>query len=554
MSQPPHRHPGQPPDARQPGGFGPPAPPQPPQQPPQPANFSAPAPPGPYGPGVAQTPPPATPTGWGSQPAQLGQPGVPGVPPGMARPRPSGARVVLIISAVVALLLAACATVLLVTSGDDSSPPAEGDDGGNAGGGQETPAAGPIDAALAWSTPAPKVSAEDMVLGGRGSWITGDTLVRTLDDAITAYRLDTGDEAWSLPLDLSGGDCNASPTASDNRVAVLQGRDCEALTVIDIAAGEEITTIELDLERTGGYVGDTAYPAILGDTIALGTGTTGMGFSASTGEQLWASSAEEDCPEVAYAVIDDTFVSRRACGFAGDEGGSIRATNEAGEELWEWEYGTRYEGQELKIHSVVSIEPLVVTAWMGDDIENETIFVIDENHQEISHRLDYDFDRYRSPCMVNTLSDCKMAVVQDGFLYLASKAYGSDNAVVAFELSSGNPLYEVEPVPEEGGSPDDNAFLEMRPFAARDGKVLVYQRDVWHAATPGMVVAIDPATERATPVMHLDPAAIAQEAAAGSPSDVQELRLIWHENTLLMLTESFYGPDLEDRDATLVFR
>jgi hypothetical protein len=87
-----------------------------------------------------------------------------------------------------------------------------------------------------------------------------------------------------------------------------------------------------------------------------------------------------------------------------------------------------------------------------------------------------------------------------------------------------------------------------------DGQILAYQRDGYDDTVPGMVVAIDPATEEATPVMRLDPAASAQEYAAGSPSDPEDLRLLWHEGSLLMLTESFYEGGLEDRDAILAYR
>ncbi|MEO3750410.1 PQQ-binding-like beta-propeller repeat protein [Streptomyces sp. B6B3] len=561
---------------QQPGPGPQPAPPGPQQphaqgqppygypQPPPPGGqgFGAAAPPGPYGP--SHTPPPgAMPPGWGPPPGpgglggapMPGMAGLPGTPP-PGQGKANGSRIALIVAAVLVLLLAAGGGAVLVFSGDDekkpSADPTTGDgDGGGGNSGEGDLPAEPVAAALAWQTAGPDVSAEDIILGARGSWISGDTLVRTLDDAVAGYDLETGEEAWRIPLELSGGDCNASPTASADRIAVLQGRDCEVLTVIDIAAGEEINTIPLELDA--GYLTDTTYPAFLGDTIALGWGTGGAGYDAASGEQLWTTSSEEDCPEVAYAVFDDLFVSQTSCGFVGDEGGSIRATDEAGDELWEWEYGPEYQGRELRVHSVVSIDPLVVTAWLDDDIEQESIFVIDENHQEISHALDYDIDHYKSPCMINTLNDCKMSVVHDGFLYLASSTSGEENAVVAFELSSGQPLYEVGPDDSDGG-PSSDAFREIRPFAVEDGRILAYQRDTWDDSRPGMVVAIDPATEEATPLMTLDPAASAVESAAGSPTDPQELRLIWHDNTLLMLTEAFYEGDLEEREATLVYR
>jgi putative pyrroloquinoline-quinone binding quinoprotein len=544
---PPAGRPGQP-------GYGYPRQSQPQQQPalspygpaqpsPPTGAFGAAAAPGPYG------PPPATPL-----------PSPPSPPPsGGAKGGLSGAQLALVISAVLALLLAGGGAVWLLTGSDDGSTTASDEPGGGEGtgredtGGEDALPAEPVDASLDWRVPRPDVSAEDVVLGARGVWFSGETVVRAIDDAITAWHLETGEEAWSIPLELSGGDCNASPTASDDRIAVLQGRDCEVLTVIDISAGEEITSIPLDGESAGS-LDDTNYPALLGDTVALGSGTTGVGYDITTGEQIWGTSPEENCPEVAFAVVDETFVSQRSCGWVGDEGGSIRATTEGGEELWEWEYGTEYQGEPLTVHSVLSVEPLVVTAWLDDEPERESIFVIDENHEEIAHALDYDPAHYVSPCQINTLNDCKASVVHDGFLYLTSETPGSESTVVAFELSSGQALYEVEPVSEDGETPSADSYRRIRPFAAVDGRILAYQRDGYDDTVPGMVVAIDPATEEARPVMRLDPAASAQEHAAGVPSEPQDLRLLWHEGSLLMLTESFHEGDLEDRDAILAYR
>ncbi|MGP4112194.1 outer membrane protein assembly factor BamB family protein [Streptomyces sp. 4N509B] len=561
--QPPYGYPQQPPP---PGAPAAPPPPGPPPGAPVPppgastAGFATPTGPGPYAPG-AVTPPPGQP-GWGQPP---GHPGMPGMPPPGGPRRGMNTRLMVIVAAVTAVVLAAVGAVVLI-SGDDGSPTAEGERGedGENGGGEQNPGGGgegggglpteAIDAALAWSVPGMEPTAEEIILGARGSWISGDTVVRTMDDAITAFSLEGGEEVWSVPLQLSGGDCNASPTASENRIAVLQGRDCEVLTVIDIAEGTEVTTINLDLDAIGGYLTDTTYPAILGDTVLVGWGTGGAGYSISEGAQIFEQSSEEDCPEVAYVVIDEMFVSHRQCGFLGDEGGAIRATNEAGDVQWEWEYGPEYENKELAVKSVVSIEPLVITAWLDDDLEQESILVVDDNHQEISHVLDYDIDRFKSPCQVNTFNDCRMSVVHDGFLYLAGADTGMPTSVVAFELSSGQPLYEVEPMTADGGAPPNGSALEIRPFTVLDGKVLAYQRDAYDPTQPGMVLAIDPATEEATPLMNLDPGASEEESYAGSPTDYFELGLLWHENSLLMLTEAFYEPDLEQREAILAFR
>ncbi|WP_059007119.1 outer membrane protein assembly factor BamB family protein [Streptomyces specialis] len=422
-----------------------------------------------------------------------------------------------------------------------------GDDGGEPAAQDPAPTpdglpAEPIQASLAWDLPSPPVTVEQILHTAKGAWFVDDAFVRVMPDAIVSYDLATGRENWTFPFESSEGDCLVSPNASENRVALLQGRDCEVLTVVDITDGTEVMSMPLDSQWP---TSSSSTPAILGDVVAIGTGVSGMGFSVSREEKLWESRTNDRCRENEYMVVDDMFISHLTCGSMGEEGGSIRATDEAGEELWEWEYPATYENGELSVNSVVSVDPLVVTATVGEDITDPGaahIFVVDEQHREIAHDLDYDIDRYLDPCEVNTLGDCWLGVVHDGFLYLPTNVPYGDNAVAAFDLARGQALYEVEAI--NGG--------QIWPFGVQDGKILAYQPA--SDTLEGMVVAIDPETESAAPVMALDRAARAQEFALMSSFMVHNQQPMWHDNTLVLANRTFYDGDDESKPALLVYR
>ncbi|MGK5531773.1 outer membrane protein assembly factor BamB family protein [Streptomyces sp. URMC 129] len=497
--------------------------------------FGAPTAPGPYG------PPSGVGGGWAAPPPP---PAAPGAGPRRSR----GPLIAAAVAAVLTLLVAGGGAVWLL-SGDDEKEPAatdpggDGDGGGDGGGGGGGLPAEPIQASLAWDLPVPAVTEEQIVVDARGAWFVDDAFVRVMPDALISYDLATGEENWNVPFESSDGNCLASPNVSENRVALLQGRDCEVLTVVDISTGEEVMSMPLDSEWP---TSSGSYPAILGDVVAIGTGVSGMGFSISGEEKLWESKTSDRCREAEYMVVDDMFLSKLTCGDFGDEGGSIRATDESGQELWEWEFGATHENQELSVDSVISADPLVVTATVGSDVSDpgaSHIFVVDDNHQEIAHDLDYDIDRYMGPCEVNTLSNCWLGVVHDDFLYLPTNVPYGDNAVAAFNLSTGQALYEVPAL--NGG--------QIWPFGVQDGKILAYQPA--SDTLEGLVVTIDPETESIAPLMALDRTARAQEFTLSSSFLVHNQQPMWHDNTLVLVNRSFYDTDDEaNKPALLVYR
>ncbi|MEV1006858.1 PQQ-binding-like beta-propeller repeat protein [Streptomyces sp. NPDC049881] len=515
------------------GAFGPPVPPAP----------VTPHPPGPPGAPYGATPPPVTPV---PAPGPRPEPGSGSGSGGGRRRDP--ARTVLVVTLVLAVLFAAGGLVWYLAGDGGGTPAAQpsGDDGQGGGDGETLPEE-PITASLAWEVPAPEIPEEEIVVDARGVWFTDDTLVRLMHDALVAYDLETGAERWELPFELSGGACNASPTADAGRIAVLQGRDCEAVTVVDIEAGEEIVSIPLGEDAVD--PGKWSYPALLGDTVAVGWGVGSGGYSVSDGERIWRSSLEtQRCVEGSYAVIDGALVSQMICRDAsGDEdGGAIRATDAAGDELWRWEYGTTYEDRPFSVEAVLSLDPLVVTADLDTDetgAGEEGILVVDDAREEIAVRLDYDDQRYVSPCRINALADCPLGVVLDGHLYLGTNVPYGDAAVVSFDLSTGQGEYEVPAV--NGGG--------IRPFDSVDGRILAYQPGTQELE--GLVVAIDPATEEASAVMGLDRAARVDEWEMMSGLFPVDRIPVWRDGTLMLLNQSFSaGAAGEGPPALLVYR
>ncbi|WP_182607978.1 outer membrane protein assembly factor BamB family protein, partial [Streptomyces alkaliphilus] len=482
--------------------------------------------------------------------------GHPQQPPGAVPGKPGGGgnapRMVLIIGVVLAVLLAGgFGAYYVLAGGGDDSPAAAGtdtdpgtDDGSGGdeepdgdeepGGGAALPD-GATEAELIMEIEQPDVPEEDILTEAYGYWVLDDSLVRLMTRELVSYDLNTGERQWSFPL--PNNECRVSHEHSDGRVALLQGRDCEVLTVLDITTGEDVWTTTVEENVTPGRY---SVPAILGDTVALGWTLGGYGWSVSQEKALWEPRSGENCKEDSYAVMDGVFISKVGCGFIGDDGGSIRATEEDGTELWSWEYPAEQDGTKLRFRSVISADPLVVRMDLGDiAAAEEQIWVIDDARQDVAHVLPYDRDRHVSPCDAVTLSWCPGAVVHDGMMYLATM--DRENSVVAFDLSTGTAVWEVSS--EEGAT--------IMPIREQDGKILAYE--IASTDRPGAVVAIDPATESAESVMVLPHESREAQRKVVSDPYSHDNHPVWVENRLLLLSQRFYDHTVGD-PVTMVFR
>ncbi|RMI37472.1 outer membrane protein assembly factor BamB family protein, partial [Streptomyces triticirhizae] len=499
------------------------------------AGFGAPGAPGPGGPG-----------------GTLGGPGG-FVPPGSSGGSKRPPVWALVLGVVLVVLLAGGGTWFLVSDGDKNTSaqnrdagggdpdPEGGTEGGGGEGGGGTLPAEPIQSSLAWEVPPIEVATDEILARSKGAWFVDDALVRVLGNELISFDLATGQENWSLPFELSGGDCNASPNVDENRIAILQGRDCEVVSVVDISAGEEITSIPLNNAITPDQYD---FPAILGDTVAVSWGIGGGGYQISTGDQLWVSSTEtRDCAEVSYMVVEQEFISLMECGWLGEEGGSVRATDEAGNPTWEFEFA-ELEGEPVEVRSLISVSPLTLLINVGEELMDgsEKIVVVNEDRTDFEHVLDYDSTRYVTPCETLMFPSCPLGVVHEGYLYLATNDVAGDNAVVAFNLSTGQAEYEADAI--NGGA--------IRPFAVQDGKILAYQPADYELE--GMVVALDPETEEVSAVMALDRAAREKEyAMMGGGMFPHDNLPMWHENTLVLVDRTTYE-DEESPPSVLAYR
>jgi outer membrane protein assembly factor BamB len=474
-----------------------------------------------------------------------------------------GPLMVLLIGVLVSALVAGGFGVWSVVKDDDSAPaasdpktPGDGEDtddpgkddetGGNSldneGEGEPLPAE-LIEAQVLATHEQPDIREGDHVTDARGMWLVDGHLVRGMVDAIVSTDLATGKEVWSFPL--IRGECGVSPQHSQGRIALMQGRDCEEMTVLDITTGEEVWTTPLPTTSTDpdGY----DLPVIFGDHVAIAWSAGGFGWRISTEELLWEASDSEQCGVESYAVFEEAVVELRECGDFSLDGmpGEVIGRDADGNELWKWSYDAQVDEQPVEVEAVISADPLIVQTAVGESLDSVTqLWVIDDTYDGVDKVLGFDEDTHVRPCERHEgLATCPGAVVDDGMLYLPSTTTGADNTVVAFDLSSGNPLWEVAPVGDVGG--------QLLPVRAVDGKILAYQLATYEL--PGMVIAIDPETETAEPVMVLtaDTAEGERNIMSSVGADFGR-RAYWQDNRFFLLSHQFYDHRVGEA-VTLVF-
>ncbi|MFI9464949.1 hypothetical protein [Streptomyces xiamenensis] len=378
----------------------------------------------------------------------------------------------------------------------------------------------PIEATAAWHIPAPDLSIFDERVQQGGVWLYEDTVVRVMPEALVSYALADGSERWSMPLAAGSNGCTSSSQIDAGRIAVLSGMNCEYLVVVDLATGEDRATISLTSTRL-----KVPYqePALLGDTVAVGSPLGGAGFRISDGEQLWWHEPGGRCVETGYTVLDDILVSEVACGTGCNDLGicgygyaatGLRATTENGEELWRWEFGHEVEGSQLEIIGVISVDPLVIHARLDGTFGGvHRIFVVEDTRNSVLREVGYQKDRHLPPCTVLATWWCADAVVGGDYLAVS----GMDTVGLSvFDLATGELVGDVPP---EGRS--------MRPIAMVEDEFLVY-RGEWEDR-PGMVVAIDPQTMTQRTVMTLDEDAALEHDMWGIAG--YGVRLVWDTPT-----------------------
>ncbi len=406
----------------------------------------------------------------------------------------------------------------------------------------------PTHATLRWRTPMPDLTSFTENVMDRGLWITGDSLVQVMPEALVAHSLKTGEEQWSMPLAAGAQGCGSSPAMDAQRIAVLAGMYCEHLMVVDLTTGEQVVTIALESAR---LLPSYGRPAILGDTVVVGSAGGGAGFRISDGEQLWWSPLDAECVETSFTVANGAFVSRLACGydcngreecFHGWESAGLRATTEDGRELWRWVFDYATEGSRLDIMGVLSVEPLVIVAGLDMYGGGRRIYVVEDPGESVLTEVGNDVTDYRRPCTLSSIWLCPTALV--GADHVALSGWIDEEGMPVIDLVSG----------ELRNRDDDADARAAYPVAVVEGEFLAYRPGM--AGQPGSLVAMDPRSLEERTVMTLDGKAAEAEQELWTHA-ANDVRMLWdaESGTFVMAAHAFASHRAEQpADALLVYR
>ena len=548
-SQPPSGPPGQgatPPPPPGQSGYGypqtPPPPPGPPQQlsqqseQPSPEQVSA----APTQIAQAPTQISAAPTQIAQAPTQIampgpGAPGAPGAPPGPPGAPPYGGQVPPAPPSggkgkVIGIVAAAVAAVLAIGGGtwfflqddgkssDKDSSAASTDDSGKDAEKKDQLPSEPIDGRLAWQAEEPAFDKKEISVDASGTWFVGDNVIRALPTGVTAYNARSGEVAWSLDLPRPKG-CATAVTPSGNKIALLHGTYCDQVAAVDLTSGKKLWSHELpDVEKNDHKL--TTTLAVSGDLVALKYGLDkGAGWKLSSGEELWQGTAQGDCALKGYAGGKQIITVLRCYG--DDRVDLLRGLGPDGTTEWEWEAPPKVE-----VLQVFSQSPLLLGVRAGSASEITDVMRVEQG--KLVKRISIDQQRFDLDCTILALQPCPGVLVDDAHLYVPSKAreasddYGRVNEIVAIDLETGKPKWQV--LPDGTG--------ELEPIALQDGRLLAYQRG--GISEPGKVLSFDLSSRQPTTLMRLPDEGKRHELLLSSRSTPH-----WHNNAFYLVLERF---------------
>lgn len=486
MSQPPP--PGdQPGSGQQPPRYG--YPPQAPnpyaQAPTQPPGAQPPLPPpGPYGPGphgynsYAQAPTQPLP-GYGHQP-------YPQYPQYPQPPKRGKGAVVGIVAAVVAAVLVAGAGVFLAVAGNDAPSDTPGRNGGSPSAGGPSAGDGPRTARVLWDKRAVRPPKAEITAHVAEAWFTGDSVVKTMPDALRSFDIDSGKENWSIPL--PGDSCPGPVSAANDRLVLQYGKGCDSVLAVDIARGAKLWAKKLP-SPNGRTTHLYSKIALTGDTAAVSWIGGSVAYRISTGAVLWEPKAGSRCVDKGYQGGTALIAVVECGGYGGDE--YVQGLSEGGAKKWSWQVPNG-----SSVHSVISVDPVVVGLSAGSSSMTDIVYLDGGRmRSRISLGAGGAEATYRIRCEDNR---CTNVAVDGTTIYLTTKlhegsgdAFRRTNEVAVLDLATGKQKWLAEPDQER----------ELRIVGIRNGEVVVYQRNTYDQ--PGSVLRLDPASRKLTPLMHL---------------------------------------------------
>ncbi|MFF1561097.1 PQQ-binding-like beta-propeller repeat protein [Streptomyces sp. NPDC058279] len=507
MTEPPQPPPNQPPP---PSGYGHlPGPPQPAHVPPpganpyaqQPPTVPQPqAPPGQFAqPGYGYPPPPTVPQG---------MPGAPGHPGGK-RPRQPAVILAAVVGAVV--VLGAGGYFAFGHGGGDSpkhpvaqgSTPADdkpsgspsvdtGDGSGNGSGDQEDLNAGrkPGEDKVLWYKSA-KIDGPGAGVPAQGQWIVGDSVVKTVGRSLVGYQVTDGKQKWKLdfPADVCG---STNQTTGDGKTVVLlkdgdsDTADCTRMKLIDLKTGKEGWTKTVEQQN----LFDTAisaYPSIVGDTVAVNRSISTTAYKISTGDKIFTGNVPEGCKPRSYIGGNAKMIGLATCEDA-DRTVEVQGIDPAtGTKSWTYRLAKGFE-----VNSVYSVDPLVIDVGNRDTKKRAIMSLGPDGKARASMSAEGSFV---VNCGVagDSLQGCGTTAVADDTLYLATlPANGAKaNEIVAFDLGTGKAKWRT-PSGENAG---------ITPLTAEKGRLIAYRKSV-SSDKGGEIVSVPAAGGNPTVLLH----------------------------------------------------
>ncbi|PJE97059.1 hypothetical protein CUT44_11650 [Streptomyces carminius] len=541
------------------GGFGAPQEPQTPQAPQPPPSYGYPQQPPPVPPyGGTPQPPYGQPPSYGypQQPAQpYGQPPAYGAPYGQYPPQhpsqqptypmpaggtpPPGAgggsgKILAVVASVVAVLLIAGAGIWFLAAKGDDEPQAKGGDtrgaseGTSEGGTGEPGKKGGTkrehkdQVGMAWQIDAPDMSkAEDTIHDVPGTWFVGDNIVKASTDSVTAYNMDSGEEAWSIDM-ARGSRCTAAQQVSDNRTAVQWGRKCEKIMAIDLAAGKELWREDFPTKDRGASEYSYTEMAISGNTVAVAWIGNAVGYDLTSGKNLWSTKQGERCQDRGY-VGGSQLVAQIECGFG--ETQALQSVKPDGAKGWEWKAPA---GVDIK--RIFSVDPVVIGVQAGGEYDLTDLMILSSSGK-LQAKISLPKERYWFACGGIALADCHNVVVDkaNNSVYLQTYRHqgetGSVSEIAAFDLATGKSKWLSKPTEE----------TQVAPLAMEDGKLLGYEQPSYERA--GLITSIDPGTGKATPYVRMPAASRDLERGMNS---IGNGRPYWHDGRFFLVVHRFY--------------
>ncbi|MEU9862769.1 PQQ-binding-like beta-propeller repeat protein [Streptomyces sp. NPDC047971] len=484
-----------------------------PQQAPQPG-YGYPQQPGPYDqqPGPYGQPQPGP---YNQQPGPYGQPqpgpygGYPGQPQYAAAPTPSGGgnpfkgKPGLIIAAAVAGLLVIGGGTWFALSGDDekepvAKPPAtsgtpkptesvdQGDGSGDGRNAEDDLNAGrkPGEAKINWllknNVDLPRNGADVF-----GPWIVGDVVVKGMYKSLDGYSLSDGSAKWhlDLPFEL----CATAPEPSTDGSLVIGVNDsagdrakCTELQKVDLKTGKVGWKKSVPKGTGFSSLSDTTL-AISGNTVtAAGTGSS-RGYSLADGRELFTGPTS-GCKPYAFAG-GSKLIAAASCptsDYKNKQEQISEVDPNTGKPRWTFKLQPNWE-----VDKVYSVNPLVVSAQQRDE-KKWTVFAVTADGK-LRSQIEGGTDKYAPKCgggfvvFGRNLQGCTGVAADANTFYMATEAaYGTANAVVAFDLNTGKSKWRAAAPAER----------TMTPLRMEGADVLLYVEPTYD--TGGGVATLAP--------------------------------------------------------------